>query len=203
MENGKYSSRLRYISRTPMIVVFGWASTWFNGLESSILSLRLARTSIITLKNPTITRNVRNATWIVTIAAFASMIISASVLITCWSRIYANIFISFSGSCWRLRWAKLFKTLYSLGRNFVCLQCLPTQNFVSRPSYNTNGHSCMTELLTFFNSVLTILETGLDVDVVYLDLAKAFDKVDHNILLLKLFILASEGSYSPGWRNFN
>ena len=48
------------------------------------------------------------------------------------------------------------------------------------------GRSCLTQLLEHFDNVLKILNSGEEVDVVYLDYAKAFDKVDHNILLIKL-----------------
>ena len=44
------------------------------------------------------------------------------------------------------------------------------------------GHSTVTQLLTYVDSILSILESGDEVDTVYLDFAKAFDKVDHNIL---------------------
>ena len=42
----------------------------------------------------------------------------------------------------------------------------------------------------------------IDVDVVYLDLAKAFDKVDHNILLLKLFNLGIRGKLLAWLKEF-
>ena len=48
------------------------------------------------------------------------------------------------------------------------------------------GRSCLTQLLAHHDNVLNLLEQGYNVDVVYLDFEKAFDKVDHNILLQKL-----------------
>ena len=39
--------------------------------------------------------------------------------------------------------------------------------------------SCITQLLHYFDSILSMLEEGKQVDAVYLDFAKAFDKVDH------------------------
>ena len=40
---------------------------------------------------------------------------------------------------------------------------------------------------------MRIIENGLNVDTVYLDFAKAFDKVDHQIVLKKLSILGVRG----------
>ena len=49
-----------------------------------------------------------------------------------------------------------------------------------------SGRSTHSQLLHYLDSVLTTLEEGDEVDSIYLDFAKAFDKVDHNILLTKV-----------------
>ena len=57
---------------------------------------------------------------------------------------------------------------------------------------NTSQHgflkarSCLTNLLCFFEEITKWVDDGSAVDVVYLDLQKAFDKVSHQRLLLKL-----------------
>ena len=48
------------------------------------------------------------------------------------------------------------------------------------------GHSCLSQLFNHFDKVTWLLEHGKPVDVVYLDFAKAFDKVDFGITLRKL-----------------
>lgn len=48
------------------------------------------------------------------------------------------------------------------------------------------GKSVLTNLSIYSDFVLNNFEKGLQVDVVYTDFAKAFDKVDHGILLAKL-----------------
>jgi len=48
------------------------------------------------------------------------------------------------------------------------------------------GRSCLTNLLTFLDKVTSYMDSGKDVDVVFLDFAKAFDKVPHQRLLQKL-----------------
>ena len=48
------------------------------------------------------------------------------------------------------------------------------------------GRSCLTQLLLHIDIVLNNLLQNKDTDVIYLDFAKAFDKVDHQILLKKL-----------------
>lgn len=50
----------------------------------------------------------------------------------------------------------------------------------------TSGKSCLSNLLEFFEEVTKILDKGEAVDLVYLDFAKAFDKVPHQRLIKKL-----------------
>ena len=46
--------------------------------------------------------------------------------------------------------------------------------------------SCMTQLLSHVEKIYESLNNNEEVDVIYLDFAKAFDKVDHQVLLAKL-----------------
>jgi len=57
------------------------------------------------------------------------------------------------------------------------------------------GRSCLTQLLKHFDTILLNLQQGDDTDVIYLDYAKAFDKVDHEILLSKLWNYGIRGKF--------
>ena len=65
--------------------------------------------------------------------------------------------------------------------------------------FNTNqhgfrtGHSCLSELLDHYDCILNALNENNNIDVVYLDFAKAFDKVDFNIVLQKIGKLGING----------
>lgn len=48
------------------------------------------------------------------------------------------------------------------------------------------GRSCVSQLIQHFEKIIDYLEQGYNVDVVYLDFCKAFDKLDFNVLLTKL-----------------
>ena len=66
-------------------------------------------------------------------------------------------------------------------------------DFIDNTSILTNeqygfrcGRSCMSQLLKHLESIFNILESEANADVLYLDFSKAFDKVDHNMLMNKL-----------------
>ena len=48
------------------------------------------------------------------------------------------------------------------------------------------GRSCFRNMLAHLESVTKHVDSGLPVDTLYLDFAKAFDKVPHRRLLMKL-----------------
>ena len=50
----------------------------------------------------------------------------------------------------------------------------------------TQGRSCLTNLLKFFEEVTAYVDEGSPVDVLYLDFSKAFDKVPHKRLVNKV-----------------
>ena len=64
-------------------------------------------------------------------------------------------------------------------------------------SYQQHGFvkskSCLTNLLETMDSIFEILDQGSPVDILYFDFKKAFDRVPHNRLLLKLKCLGIEG----------
>ena len=74
--------------------------------------------------------------------------------------------------------------------------------------YNERQHgfrakrSTLSQLLCHIDELLDNMEKGYNVDVVYLDFAKAFDKVDHGILLQKLKSLGIRGKFSNWIESF-
>ena len=67
------------------------------------------------------------------------------------------------------------------------IQHMNTNNLFSSAQQGfIKGKSCTTQLLEFLEDVSQALDEGDDVDVIYLDFKKAFDKVPHRRLLVKL-----------------
>jgi len=56
-----------------------------------------------------------------------------------------------------------------------------------------SGRSCLTNLLSFFHQMLTVYDGSRAIDILYLDFKKAFDKVPHERLLVKVRALGIGG----------
>ena len=65
-----------------------------------------------------------------------------------------------------------------------------------------SGRSTLSQLLMQQDAVLKALEEGENLDTIYLDFAKAFDKCDHGILLTKLKALGIGGKTGRGIFSF-
>ena len=56
-----------------------------------------------------------------------------------------------------------------------------------------SGRSCLSQLIAHFDRISQLLESNQNVDVVYLDFAKAFDKVDFLVTMRKLHSMGISG----------
>ena len=70
---------------------------------------------------------------------------------------------------------------------------------VVEPIINTNQHgfmnrkSCTTQLLTVYDEIEKHIDEGKQTDMIFLDFSKAFDSVDHNMLIHKIHTLGFSG----------
>jgi len=64
------------------------------------------------------------------------------------------------------------------------------------------GRSCLSQLLTHYEKVIQAIQDGGNADVIYLDFAKTFDKVDHGILLHKIKALGIGGKLGEWLHSF-
>ena len=71
---------------------------------------------------------------------------------------------------------------------------LPGHNFLNDNQHGfRGGRSCLSDLLDVYDDIMHMISGGNIVDMVYLGFLKAFNKVDHGILLHKLKALGITG----------
>lgn len=80
--------------------------------------------------------------------------------------------------------------------------------FESNNFFNSNqhgfrkNHSCLSQLLSHFNNIQSSLLNSNTVDTIYVDYSKAFDKVDHFLLIKKLELYGITGKYLQWIQSF-
>ena len=80
---------------------------------------------------------------------------------------------------------------------------LETNDILTDKQHGFRPHrSCLTQLLVHIDNILERVGNECNVDVVYLDFSKAFDKVDHKLLLQKLQKIGIQGKIYEWIRSF-
>ncbi|CAB3988924.1 Hypothetical predicted protein [Paramuricea clavata] len=69
-------------------------------------------------------------------------------------------------------------------------------------SLNLGGKSTTTQLLEVYHEILESVASGNEVDAIYLEFSKAFDKVPHHLLLRKLETLGIRGSLLSWFQSY-
>ena len=83
------------------------------------------------------------------------------------------------------------------------VNCLQECNIINNSQHGfMKGRSCLTNLLEYLNYVTEQVDCGNAIDVIYLDFAKAFDKVCHVKLVAKLEKLGIGGNLLSWIRNW-
>ena len=58
--------------------------------------------------------------------------------------------------------------------------------FIQRQHGFRRNRSYLSQMMDHYQNVLNVMETGSDTQVIYLDFAKAFEKVDHDSLIMQM-----------------
>ncbi|KAL5256118.1 hypothetical protein ACHWQZ_G011358 [Mnemiopsis leidyi] len=83
------------------------------------------------------------------------------------------------------------------------VQHLEENQLISRTQHGfRKKRSCMTQLISHIEQIYQALNNDNEVDVIYLDFAKAFDKVDHQVLMAKLHHYGIHGKVLEWIRQF-
>ena len=80
---------------------------------------------------------------------------------------------------------------------------LEVNNIISPMQHGfRKGRSCLTQLLAHYDDLLSNALDGKETDVIYLDFVKAFDKIDHKLLLKKLSLYGIKGKLYSWLKDF-
>jgi hypothetical protein len=94
------------------------------------------------------------------------------------------------------------KTMEKIVRDSI-IDHLNANNFFSDYQHGfMHGRSCASNLLAVLDAWTDAIDQGMPIDVIYLDLAKAFDKVSHNKLLIKLKAYGINGNLLSWIKDF-
>ena len=96
----------------------------------------------------------------------------------------------------------LMKTMERVMRKCLTNFLEVTNKLDPRQHGTRSGRSTLSQLLEHQDQILKALEAGDNIDCIYLDFAKAYDKVDHGILLKKMKMLGITGSLGRWILNF-
>ena len=96
----------------------------------------------------------------------------------------------------------LSKIFEKIVRNHI-LTFLEEHNMLNDSQHGfRRGRSCISQLIAHFENIIDQLEKGYNVDVVYLDFCKAFDKLVFNTLLSKLKQIGISGKLARWLHSF-
>ena len=94
------------------------------------------------------------------------------------------------------------KLMERLVKNAI-VEHMTTNNLFSEAQHSfLKGKSCVTQLLEYLEDITESMDNGNDVDVIYLDFCKAFDKIPHRRLIKKLEIYGIKGKLLNWIRDF-
>lgn len=102
---------------------------------------------------------------------------------------FRNMIMSYRGIAILPNFGKLFESIVC---TLISDQWTP---LISQSQHGfIKGRSTSTNLLEFTNRIINTIESGSQLDVIYADFQKAFDRVSHNVLIKKLGALGMDNS---------